>query len=132
MTIAMPVAADQAPPPSGPRPNGPTSVESETTREWRAAWQREMEAAQAGAVSRSLEACKLGSGKAAVDALRARLVASAEADGDGEYLVANAPARARQIAKSECVLKGEMWGGRQKKWDTFCDSNFAAEARGER
>lgn len=48
MTIAMPVAADQAPPPSGPRPNGPTSVESETTREWRAAWQRELEAAQAG------------------------------------------------------------------------------------
>lgn len=92
----------------------------------------QMEAAQAGAVSRSLEACKLGSGKAAVDALRAKLVASAEADGDGEYLAANAPARARQIAKSECVLKGEMWGGRQKKWDTFCDSNFAEEARGGR
>ena len=67
--------------------------------------------------------------KAAVDALRAKLIASAEADGDGAYLVANAPARARQLAKSECVLKGEMWGGRQKKWDTFCDSNFAAEAR---
>lgn len=92
----------------------------------------QMDSVQAGTVSRSLEACKLGSGKAAVDALRGKLVASAEADGDGEYLVANAPARAKQIAKSECVLKGEMWGGRQKKWDTFCDSNFATEARGGR
>lgn len=91
-----------------------------------------MESAQAGLVARSLESCKLGSGQAAVDALRAKLVASAEADGDGEYLVAHAPARARQLARSECVLKGEMWGGRQKKWDTFCDSNFAAEARGGR
>jgi hypothetical protein len=91
-----------------------------------------LESSQAGIVGRSLEACGLGSGKAAVDALRARLVASAEADGDGDYLVANAPARARQLAKSQCVLKGEMWGGRQSKWDSFCDSNFAAEARGGR
>jgi len=92
----------------------------------------QVEAVQPGVVGRSLEACKLGSGKAAVDTLRAKLVASAEADGDGEYLVANAPARARQLARSECVVKGEMWGGRQPKWDTFCDSNFASEARGGR
>jgi hypothetical protein len=92
----------------------------------------QMEAAQAGVVGRSLEACKLGNGKAAVDALRAKLLASAEADGDGDYLIANAPARARQLAKSECVIKGEMWGGRQPRWDTFCDSNFASEARGGR
>ena len=92
----------------------------------------QMDSVQPGVVGRSLEACKLGSGKAAVDALRAKFVASAEAEGDGEYLVANAPARARQLARSECVVKGEMWGGRQPKWDTFCDSNFASEARGSR
>jgi hypothetical protein len=92
----------------------------------------QMETAQPGTLGRSLEACKLGSGKAAVDALRGKLLASAEADGDGGYLIANAPARARQLAKSECVLKGEMWAGRQSKWDSFCDSNFATEARGGR
>jgi hypothetical protein len=92
----------------------------------------QMEAAQAGVLGKSLDACKLGSGKPAVDALRAKLVASAEADGDGEYLVANAPARAKEIAKSQCVLKGEMWAGRNAKWDSFCDSNFASEARGGR
>lgn len=92
----------------------------------------QLEAAQPGVVGRSLEACKLGSGKAAVDGLRGKLLASAEADGDGDYLIANAPARARQLAKSECVLKGEMWSGRQSRWDTFCDSNFASEARGGR
>jgi hypothetical protein len=92
----------------------------------------QVEAVQPGVVGRSLEACKLGSGKAAVDALRAKLVTSAEAEGDGEYLAANAPARARQLARSECVVKGEMWGGKQPKWDTFCDSNFASEARGGR
>lgn len=92
----------------------------------------QLEKAQPGVVGRSLEACKLGTGKPAVDALRAKLITSAEADGDGDYLVANAPARARELAKSQCVLKGEMWGGRQSKWDTFCDSNFAAEARGGR
>ncbi|MBK9253561.1 MAG: DUF3617 family protein [Proteobacteria bacterium] len=89
----------------------------------------QMETALPGVVGRSLEACKLGSGKPAVDALRAKLLVSAEADGDGEYLIANAPARARQLAKSECVLKGEMWAGRQSRWDSFCDSNFASEAR---
>lgn len=87
------------------------------------------EVSQPGVMGRSLEACKLGSGKAAVDALRAKFVAAAEAEGDGEYLVANAPARARQIALTQCVVKGEMWGGRQPKWDMFCDSNFAAEVR---
>jgi hypothetical protein len=92
----------------------------------------QIDTVQPGTMGRSLEACKLGSGKPAVDALRAKLVASAEAEGDGEYLIANAPARARQLAKSECVLKGEMWGGRQPRWDTFCDSNFASEARGGR
>ncbi len=92
----------------------------------------QVEAAQAGLVGRSLEACKLGSGKPAVDALRAKFIAAAEAEGDGDYLVANAPARAKELAKSQCVLKGEMWGGRQARWDTFCDSNFAAEARGGR
>jgi hypothetical protein len=92
----------------------------------------QVEAAQAGLVGRSLEACKLGSGKPAVDALRARFIAAAEAEGDGEYLIANSPARAREIARTQCVLKGEMWGGRQARWDTFCDSNFASEARGGR
>jgi len=92
----------------------------------------QLETVQPGTVNRSLEACKLGSGKAAVDALRAKLLVSAEADGDGNYLIANAPARARQLAKSECVLKGEMWAGRQSRWDSFCDSNFASEARGAR
>jgi hypothetical protein len=92
----------------------------------------QIETAQAGLVARSLEACKLGSGKPAVDALRAKFIAAAEAEGDGEYLIANSPARAREIAKTQCVLKGEMWGGRQPRWDTFCDSNFASEARGGR
>ena len=92
----------------------------------------QMEATQPGVIGRSLEACKLGSGKGAVDALRAKLIASAEADADGDYLIAHAPARAQQLAKTQCVLKGEMWGGRQQKWDGFCDSNFAAEARGGR
>jgi hypothetical protein len=92
----------------------------------------QMESVQPGVIGRNLEACKLGSGKAAVDALRTKLIASAEADADGDYLIAHAPTRARQLAKSQCVIKGEMWGGRQEKWDTFCDSNFASEARGGR
>jgi hypothetical protein len=92
----------------------------------------QMEQAMPGSVAGSLEACRLGTGKAAADALRAKLVASAEADGDGDYLIANAPARARELAKSQCVIKGEMWGGKQSKWDTFCDSNFADSARGGR
>src|SRR5512139_2735812 len=59
----------------------------------------QMETTQPGVVARSREACKLGSGKTAVDALRGKLVDSAEAEGDGDYLIANAPARARQLAK---------------------------------
>lgn len=88
--------------------------------------------AMPGVLDRSMTACKLGSGKAAVDALRAKLVASAEADGDGEYLVTNAPDRAKALARSQCLVKGEMWGGRSAKWDTFCDSDFAAQARSGR
>jgi hypothetical protein len=79
--------------------------------------------------ARSLAACNLGQGKAGVDALRAKLVPAAEAAGDAGFLEQHAPARLKQIARTECVLKGEMWGGRTAKWDTFCDSNFAEDAR---
>jgi hypothetical protein len=88
-----------------------------------------MESTTPGALNRSLGACKMGTGKASVNALRAKFLASAEADGDGDYLIAHAPARAKELAKSQCVIKGEMWAGRSAKWDTFCDSNFASEAR---
>lgn len=82
-----------------------------------------------GVAGKSATACGLGQGAAGLDALRAGLVQAAEADGDGEFLIAHAPARAQQLARSECELKGEMWGGKTAKWDSFCDSNFAAEAR---
>ncbi len=79
--------------------------------------------------ARSVAACNLGSGKAGVDTLRAKLVSAAEAAGDAGFLEAHAPARLKQIARTECVLKGEMYAGRTAKWDQFCDSNFAEEAR---
>jgi Protein of unknown function (DUF3617) len=93
---------------------------------------QQMEANRASITAQSASFCGLGAGKAGVDALRARLVTAAEADGDGNFLITHAPARARQLARSECVLKGEMWGGKSARWDSFCDSNFAADARGGR
>ena len=57
------------------------------------------------------------------------VVASAEADGDATFLEAHAPVRLKEIARTQCVLKGEMYAGRVAKWDTFCDSNFAEDAR---
>jgi hypothetical protein len=83
-----------------------------------------------GIAAKSVSACGLGQGPAGVDALRTKLVRSAETDGDGDFLIAQAPDRARALAKSECVIKGEMWAGKAAKWDQFCDSNFASEARG--
>jgi hypothetical protein len=80
-------------------------------------------------MNRSLAVCNLGQGKSAVDALRAKLIVSAEASGDSGFLEANAPARLREIVRTQCVLKGEIWAGRSAKWDTFCDSNFAEAAR---
>jgi hypothetical protein len=91
---------------------------------------QQVEGAMSGIMNNSLAACNLGQGKSAVDALRARLIVSAEANGDSGFLEANAPARLKEIARAQCVLKGEMWGGRSAKWDTFCDSNFAEAARG--
>lgn len=82
-----------------------------------------------GALNRAMGACKLGTDKASLDALQAKLVASAEADGDADFIVSFAPARAKELARTQCVIKGEMWAGRSAKWDTFCDSNFATEAR---
>jgi len=79
--------------------------------------------------AKSLSACNLGQGKAGVDALRAKLAKSAETDGDTDFLEANAPARARELARTQCVLKGEMWAGKTSKLDAFCDSNFAEDAR---
>lgn len=87
------------------------------------------ESGMAGITARSLEACNLGQGKAGVEALRAKLVASAVTDGDTGFLIVNAPAKAKELARTQCVLKGEMWAGRTAKLDRFCDSNFAEEAR---
>ena len=89
----------------------------------------QLESQEKGITAATLSACKLGEGKAGVDALRAKLIQAAEADGDGNYLVANAPARAKEIVRTQCVLKGEMWGGRNSRWDTFCDSNYAESVR---
>jgi hypothetical protein len=86
--------------------------------------------AMKGIAYKSLAACNLGQGKPAADALRSRLIASAETDGDAGFLETNAPARLKEIARTQCVPKGEMWGGRTPKWDSFCDSDFAAKSRG--
>ncbi len=91
----------------------------------------EADGRQKGIAATSVAACALGKGSAGVDALRKRLVLAAEADGDSGFLITHAPARAKEIARSQCVLAGEMWAGRSPKWDAFCDSNFAGEARGE-
>ena len=81
-----------------------------------------------GIGGKSATACGLGS----VDELRASLVREAEADGDEKFVIENAPARAAELVRSECVIKGEMWAGKTAKWDGLCDSNFAAEVRGDR
>jgi hypothetical protein len=88
-----------------------------------------VEQGMGGITGKSLAACGLGQGKAAVDALRTRLIASAEAEGDSDFLQANAPARLKQLARTQCVQKGEMWAGRSPKWDRFCDSDAAEAAR---
>lgn len=90
---------------------------------------QQTEAANKGVTEKSVVACNLGTGAAGVEALKTKLVAGAETDGDGDFLIANSPARARQLVRSECVAKGEMWAGKTAKWDRFCDSNFAAEVR---
>lgn len=89
----------------------------------------QLDSTEPGITARSLAICKLGEGKAGVDALRARLVQAAETAGDTGFLVAHAPARAKELARTQCVLKGEMWAGRTSKMDAFCGSNFAENAR---
>lgn len=80
----------------------------------------------ADALVQSFAACGLG-GDAAIVAARAGYVKSAEASGDWQFLVAEAPDRARALAKRECVARGEMMVSRSGKLDAFCDSNFAAD-----
>ena len=78
-----------------------------------------------GVMAQALAACNLGT----PDAFRATLLRGAETDGDGDFIIAHAPVRARELAKSQCVQKGEMWAGKAAKWDRFCDSDFADAAR---
>lgn len=85
-----------------------------------------------GITAASLAACNLGQGEEGVEALRARLISSAEAEGDAGFLIANAPERAAELARTQCVLKGDTWVGRAARLDRFCDSNFAEDARRSR
>lgn len=88
-----------------------------------------VETGMEGITAMSLAACNLGQGEAGVEAMRERLVRSAELDGDVGFLIANAPDRARELALTQCLLKGENWVGRVARLDRFCGSNFAEDAR---
>ena len=79
------------------------------------AWKKQM-------LITSAASCELGAGAAAVGALRARLTIAAEAEADAPFLIGEAPAKAAELFKRECVAKGEMRAGRTKKWDPFCDA----------
>lgn len=79
------------------------------------AWKKQM-------LSTATSSCGLGAGPAAVTALRTRLTIAAEAEANTAFLVSEAPAKAAELFKRECVVRGEMYAGRTKKWDTFCDA----------